>query len=107
MILSAFPQLGEAAREALVQPFLDAYEREIGLHGRPFDGVEDMLAAIEADGARWGIVTNKSDYLARPVLPAFCWDPRRAILCGGDPLAEPQPTPPPTLPPAPALGTQP
>src|SRR3546814_15294450 len=65
MIRSAFPQLDEAAREALVQPFLDAYEREIGLHGRPFDGVEDMLAAIEADGARWGIVTNKPEYLAR------------------------------------------
>src|SRR3546814_2337377 len=78
MILSAFPQLGEAAREALVQPFLDAYEREIGLHGRPFDGVEDMLAAIEADGARWGIVTNKSEYLARQVLPAFGWDARSA-----------------------------
>src|SRR3546814_4693916 len=52
MILSAFPQLGEAAREALVQPFLDAYEREIGLHGRPFDGVEDMLAAITSAPAR-------------------------------------------------------
>src|SRR3546814_19324159 len=83
MILSAFPQLCEAAREALVQPFLDAYEREIGLHARPFDGVEDMLAAIEADGARWGIVTNKSEHHAHQVLPAFGWDARTAILAGG------------------------
>src|SRR3546814_15917813 len=107
MILSAFPQLDEAAREALVQPFLDAYEREIGLHGRPFDGVEDMLAAIEADGARWGIVTNKPEYLARQVLPAFGWDARSANLVGGDTLAERKPHPLPLLHPAQVLGTQP
>src|SRR3546814_16786286 len=41
MIRSAFPQLDDAAREALVQPFLDDYERQLGLSGRPFDGLED------------------------------------------------------------------
>src|SRR3546814_8057854 len=92
--------------EALVQPFLDAYEREIGLHGRPFDGVEDMLAAIEADGARWGIVTNKSEYLARQVLPAFGWDARSAILVGGDTLAERKPHPLPLLHSAQALRSE-
>ena len=107
MILSAFPRLDEAAREALVQPFLDAYEREIGLHGRPFEGVEDMLAAIEADGARWGIVTNKPEYLARQVLPAFGWDARSAILIGGDTLAERKPHPLPLLHSAQALGIEP
>src|SRR3546814_3983566 len=71
--------------------------REIGLHGRPFDGVDDMLAAIEADGARWGIVTNKPEYLARQVLPAFGWDARSAILVGGDTLAERKPHPLPML----------
>src|SRR3546814_17604896 len=95
MILSAFPQLGEAAREALVQPFLDAYEREIGLHGRPFDGVEDMLAPIEADGARLGIVPTTSEYLARQCLPAFGRDARLAIHAGRTTLATHNPTPPP------------
>src|SRR3546814_15563279 len=70
MILSAFPQLDEAAREALVQPFLDAYEREIGLHGRPLDGVEDMLPAIEAEDARWGHVPHKPHSPARHDDPA-------------------------------------
>lgn len=107
MLASAFPQLDETARGALVQPFLDAYEREIGLHGRPFDGVEAMLAAIEADGARWGIVTNKPEYLARQVLPAFGWDTRSAILIGGDTLAERKPHPLPLLHSAQALGVEP
>src|SRR3546814_11172137 len=107
MIRSAFPQLDEAAREALVQPFLDAYEREIGLHGRPFDGVEDMLAAIDAAGARWGIVTNKPEYLARQVLQASRWDARSATLVGGDTLAERKPHPLPLLHSAQVLGLEP
>jgi N-acetyl-D-muramate 6-phosphate phosphatase len=107
MIASAFPLLDADAREALVRPFLDAYEREIGLHGRPFDGIEAMLAALEADGARWGIVTNKPEYLARQVLPAFGWDARSAILVGGDTLAERKPHPLPLLHSAQALGVEP
>lgn len=107
MLASAFPGLGETAREALVGPFLDAYEREIGLHGRPFDGVEEVLAALEDDGARWGIVTNKPEYLARQVLPAFGWDTRSAILVGGDTLAERKPHPLPLLHSARELGVEP
>jgi phosphoglycolate phosphatase len=107
MIASAFPLLDDAAREALVEPFLDAYEREIGLHGKPFDGIEEVLAALEADGARWGIVTNKPEYLARQVLPAFGWDARSAILVGGDTLAERKPHPLPLLHSARVLGVEP
>src|SRR3546814_20969450 len=66
-----------------------------------------MLAAIEADGARWGIVTNKSEYLARQVLPAFGWDARSAILVGGDTLAERKPPPLPLLHSAQVLGIAP
>ena len=44
---------------ASAQEFLDAYEAELGRHCAPFPGVEPMLAALEADGVRWGIVTNK------------------------------------------------
>src|SRR3546814_2938564 len=40
MILSAFPQHVDAAREALVEPFLATYERQKGLHGRPCERVE-------------------------------------------------------------------
>jgi N-acetyl-D-muramate 6-phosphate phosphatase len=107
MITAGFPHLDEAAREALVQPFLDAYERELGRHSRPFDGIEEMLAALEADGVRWGIVTNKPEYLARLVLPKLGWDARSAILVGGDTLAERKPHPLPLLHSAEALGFDP
>lgn len=93
MSAAAFPALDPDAVQALVPEFLALYERELGLHGRPFPGVEALLGAIEAEGARWGIVTNKPEYLARQVLPPLGWDARCAVLVGGDTLAERKPHP--------------
>ena len=107
MIAAGFPQLDTASRDAMARPFLEAYEREIGRYSRPFDGVEDLLAAFDADGVRWGIVTNKPEYLARKTLPIFGWDTRSAIMVGGDTLAERKPHPLPLLHSAATLGFDP
>lgn len=93
MLAAGFAALDAAAREAMVKPFLDAYEAELGRHGVAFDGVETLLAALEADGVRWGIVTNKPEYLAQLLLPLLGWQARCAVLIGGDTLAERKPHP--------------
>lgn len=109
MTRAALPALPEdpAAVEALVPEFLAIYEQELGRHGGVFDGVEDMLAALEADGVRWGIVTNKPEYLARMVVPQLGWQSRCAVLVGGDSLAQRKPHPMPLLHAAAALGIEP
>ena len=93
MLAVAFPHLADAGREACVAPFLDRYERELGRHGAPFEGVEAMLAQLEASGCTWGIVTNKPEYLARQLLPLLGWQDRCAVLVGGDTLAARKPDP--------------
>ena len=95
MLRAAFPDMDDAAREALVQPFLDIYRGELGKHGGPFDGVERLLAGIEDRGSRWGIVTNKPEALARALLPVLGWERRCAVLVGGDtlPVCKPDPRP--------------
>lgn len=95
MLAAAFPDVGANEREAWVQEFLDRYEAELGLHGKPFDGVERMLAALEAHGTPWGIVTNKPEYLARKLMPLLDWESRCAVLIGGDtlPVRKPDPLP--------------
>jgi len=98
MLGAAFPDLGVAQmeaepRDALVREFLDLYEAELGLHGAPFDGVEAMLARLEAAGCVWGIVTNKPEYLARKLMPLLGWETRCAVLIGGDTLAARKPDP--------------
>ena len=107
MSAAAFPELGGEVPGELIREFLDTYEQESGRHGAPFDGVETLLTAIEADGARWGIVTNKPEYLARQILPMLGWDTRSAILIGGDTLAERKPHPLPLLHAAQELGFEP
>lgn len=97
MLAAAFPKLETAAREAMVPLFLETYLQELGRHSVLFDDIETMLAALEADGAAWGIVTNKPEYLAREILPQLGWQTRCAVLIGGDTLAEKKPHPLPLL----------
>ena len=56
-------------------------------------GVEEVLGAIEAQGSRWGIVTNKPAYLAEGVVATMGWRSRCAILLGGDSLPRKKPEP--------------
>ncbi len=104
MSAAAFPQLVPGQVAALVPEFLEIYGEELGRHGQPFAGVEELLAALEADGVRWGIVTNKPGRLAADLLPMLGWQQRCAILVGGDSLAERKPHPLPLLHAARAIG---
>jgi len=97
MLAVAFPALDEATRDAMLPVFLQVYQRELARHGQPFEGVEALLDAIERAGSRWGIVTNKPEYLARQLLPLLGWDGRCAVLVGGDTLAVRKPDPEPLL----------
>jgi phosphoglycolate phosphatase len=107
MLGAAFPDLPQETREGMVRDFLDAYEAELGKHGAPFDGIEAMLAALEADGVRWGIVTNKPEYLAVQLMPLLGWDTRSAVMIGGDTLPERKPHPLPLLHAAEVIGIAP
>ncbi len=95
MLAAGFPQLDMDARETMIPIFLEIYQRELARHGTAFDGIEVLLAAIETAGSRWGIVTNKPEYLARKLLPLLGWDTRCAVLVGGDtlPVRKPDPLP--------------
>jgi len=107
MSSAAFPDVLPERVPELVPEFLGIYREELGRHGRPFDGVEALLAALEADGARWGIVTNKPESLARDLLPQLGWDTRSGVLVGGDSLPERKPHPLPLLHAAQAIGIAP
>ena len=107
MSAAAFPQLDGEVPAEMIREFLDIYEGELGRSSVLFDGVAELLDAIEADGARWGIVTNKPEYLAKQVMPQLGWDSRSAILIGGDSLPQRKPHPLPLLHSAEVLGVAP
>lgn len=97
MLTLAFPDLSVSVRDALVPEFLSLYEQLIGANSRLFDGVATMLQTLETAGVRWGVVTNKPEYLAKIILPQLGWQHRCAVLIGGDTLPERKPHPLPLL----------
>ena len=104
MSAAAFPELGGEVSSEMIREFLDTYEQELGRNSVLFGGVAELLDAIEAAGSRWGIVTNKPEYLAKQVMPQLGWDTRSAILIGGDTLPQRKPHPLPLLHSAQQLG---
>ncbi len=93
MLATAFPDLGPEDLEARLQPFLDVYAQAVAIHSTPFKGIDTVLGAIEAAGARWGVVSNKPHYLAVPVVDSMGWTARCAALYGGDSLPRKKPDP--------------
>lgn len=97
MLAMALPDLPEAEREAYLAPFLASYGEALAVDSVTFPGVPELLAALEARGIRWGIVTNKPEGLARGVVAGFGWSARCAVLVGGDTLPQRKPAPEPLL----------
>lgn len=97
MLRRGLPGLDDARYDALLPRFLDLYAADIAQLSRPFDGVDVLIRAIEARGARWGVVTNKPGWLARPLLQQLGWSTRSAALVSGDCLAVKKPDPAPIL----------
>ena len=107
MVAAAFPDVPQAERDTWIPSFLDRYQAELGRHCAAFEGVEAMLGSLETAGCPWGIVTNKPEYLAAPLLPMLGWQERCAVLIGGDTLAARKPDPLPLLVAAERLGVAP
>ena len=47
---------------------LEEYESNLLQYGRAFNGIKEMLAALEKDNISYGIVTNKPFRFAKPIL---------------------------------------
>lgn len=81
----------------LSKKFLDLYQKNLNVHSHCFPGVIEVLDFLDAQKILWGIVTNKHERFAKPVLEHVgLWD-RCAILVGGDTTTRPKPYPDPLL----------
>lgn len=93
----AFGGRGEPAVESLVPRYLELYQDVMAQQTAAFDGVDDLLARIEAGGLRWGIVTNKAGFLTDELLGRIGWAGRASAVVSGDTLAVKKPDPAPVL----------
>jgi N-acetyl-D-muramate 6-phosphate phosphatase len=87
--------------------FLSCYETGLCRESRLFAGVPEALAALEAAGVPWGIVTNKPGWLTDPLVAALGLSERAGTVISGDTLAFAKPHPMPLLHAARELGVPP
>lgn len=81
--------------EAMRLEFLANYEANLCRESRLFPGMPELLAGIEARGLRWGVVTNKAERYAVPLIERLGLAARTGCVIGGDttPHAKPHPAP--------------
>lgn len=77
--------------------FLAHYRAGLAKHSRPFPGILELLLAIELQGSRWGVVTNKPGWLTQPLMTELNLASRAACIISGDSTPNPKPAPDPIL----------
>ncbi len=98
MIMSAFAiGAGHPDFPAMREEFLDLYAGNLCIDSRLFPGMESLLAHLEDESIAWGVVTNKMERLARPLIDGLGLGQRAAVVVGGDTCARAKPFPDPLL----------
>src|SRR4051794_27878549 len=98
MITSAFRiTTADPQFQAMREEFLEIYAANICVDSRLFPGMEELLQHLEERDIAWGVVTNKFERLARPLLAALQLADRAAVIVGGDTCPRPKPFPDPLL----------
>lgn len=79
----------------LRQQLLTAYADNIAIHSQCFTGIAQLLIALEQQQIKWGIMTNKPEFLTTPLVAAISeLSDAQAIVCGDTlNVAKPSPLP--------------
>jgi phosphoglycolate phosphatase len=108
MIIAAFGiNTDHPEFQGMREEFLGIYEKNLCIDSRLFDGMEQLLDDLEADGIVWGVVTNKFERFARPLIEGFNLGERSSVVVGGDTCPRPKPFPDPLLHAAATMGIAP
>jgi phosphoglycolate phosphatase len=96
MICSAFEMTSDHPDfKAMRDEFLELYGENLCVDTRLFPGMGELLDTLEARDIAWGVVTNKFERFARPIMEELGLGARAGVVVGGDtcPRAKPYPDP--------------
>jgi phosphoglycolate phosphatase len=93
--------------QAMREEFLQLYGENLCIETRLFGGMGELLDQLDADGIVWGVVTNKFERFARPLIEGLGLGARSAVVIGGDTCPRPKPFPDPLLFAAASMGVAP
>jgi phosphoglycolate phosphatase len=85
---------GDDGYEELRVAFLDGYAAGLAVETRLFDGVAELLRALDDRSLTWGIVTNKASRFTDPLVPQIGLQHARCVVSGDTtPHSKPHPAP--------------
>lgn len=86
-------ELDKERLEYLKQRYLDIYLQNLHVDSVLFEGMQEILLAIESSGKHWGVVTNKPSWLTEPLLRSMGLAERSGCMVSGDTTKERKPHP--------------
>jgi phosphoglycolate phosphatase len=92
---------------SLREEFLGIYADNLCVDTRLFPEMPELLQEIEVRGLAWGVVTNKFERFAHPVMAGLGLTSRARVVVGGDTCERAKPFPDPLLHAAGRMGTRP
>ncbi|GAB3682629.1 HAD family hydrolase [Salinisphaera aquimarina] len=80
---------------ATYDAFIEAYRSRMTRDSRPYPGMRELLRDVAVADTLWGVITNKTEALALPLMAHMAFDPAPACVIGGDTagVAKPDPAP--------------
>lgn len=87
----------DTTKNQILEWLIEYYENHIADFTRPYEGMLTVLETLEQHNIPWGIVTNKRERLAIPLMKALNLSERTACLICGDTTAHSKPHPQPML----------
>lgn len=85
--------IDDDAVAALRQPYLEHYRQNLSARSRLFDGMSDVLDALERKRICWGVVTNKPAFLTDPLMEELALAHRCCAIISADTTAHKKPHP--------------
>jgi len=78
---------------AMREQYLHIYGENIAVKTQLFEGLSAFLKQLEKKGIQWGIVTNKPEFLTKPLLNALNLNKRSSTVISGDTIEPRKPNP--------------
>ncbi len=97
MIEAGMPPADEATRQQYIDEFLAIYQDNLHGKTRLFAGLEKLLPLLADKGIRIGVVTNKAQRFAEPLLEAMGLSDMMHACVYGDSLPQRKPDPEPVI----------
>lgn len=93
LVACGFGELPAAEEERLIKRFETLYAQKLCDKTRLFPGAEETLRELARRGVAWGVVTNKNERFAAPIVEALGLGRGMHVLICGDMAAHKKPAP--------------